>query len=214
VTAAPVHPRIAGATRRQLETWRAALDAGARRVGWKLAFGIEEVEALVGDDPAIGHITSRTVLPPGGTFTGAAAVRRLVAETELAVAAGDDATVAGLAVALEVVDTARPPDGLEPILADNAYHRAVAFGPVRACTVAGAHARLRVGHEVAEVRCVTSDPAAVLAAASRLLLAAGERLCPGDLVLAGSACHVPVAPGDTVTAEIDGLSPVAITIAP
>jgi len=58
-----------------------------------------------------------------------------------------DKTVVGLAVALEIVDTGRPPNDLEAILA-------------------------------------------------------------------GSACHVPVGPGDVVVAEIDGLGTVAATIAP
>jgi 2-keto-4-pentenoate hydratase len=39
-------------------------------------------------------------------------------------------------------------------------------------------------------------------------------LQPGDRILAGSACHVPVEPGDIVVAEIDGLGTVAATIAP
>ncbi len=74
-------------------------------------------------------------------------MRRLRAETELAVEVGCDKTVAGLAVALEIADTGRPPNDLEAILA-------------------------------------------------------------------GSACHVPVGPGDIVVAEIDGLGTVAATIAP
>jgi hypothetical protein len=104
-------------------------------VGWKLAFGVEEVEALVGTDPVIGHITTATLLEPAGVFTGASAARRLRPETELAVEVGPDETVAGLAVALEIVDTGRPPNGLEEIVLANVYHRAVAFGPT--CAGAG-----------------------------------------------------------------------------
>lgn len=215
MTIARVHPRIVIATRTQLQAWRAALDAGARRVGWKLAFGIEEVEALVGSHPALGHLTSVTLLEAGSTFSGAAVARKLVAETELAVEVGPGATVAGLAVALEIVDTGRPPVGLEETITANVFHRAVAFGPtVKRTTHAGPSARLRVGDEVREVVRLTSDPDAVIADASRLVAAADEQLEPGDLILAGSACHVPVGPGDDVTAEIDGLGAVAARIGP
>jgi 2-keto-4-pentenoate hydratase len=210
-----VHPRLAAATRVQLECWRDLLDAGAGRVGWKVAFGIAEVEALVGAAPALGHLTTATLLVPGGEYRGARADRELRAETELAVEVGPDGGVAGLAVALEIVDTCRPPDGLEPIVAANVFHRAVAFGPtVPGARGEGAHARLLVNGELRETAAVLADPHATVAAIARLLAAAGEGLEPGERILAGSACHIPVAPGDAVVAEIDGLGAVAATIAP
>ena len=61
---------------------------------------------------------------------------------------------------------------------------------------------------------MTSDPDRTVAAIARLLAAVGERLEPGDRILAGSSCHVPVAPGEEVVAEIDALGAVAVTIAP
>src|SRR4051794_10607964 len=209
-----VDPRLAAATRIQLEAWRGALDAGARRVGWKVALGIAEIEALIGSDPALGHLTTATLLEPGGAYRGARADRELRAETELAIEVGAGGAIAGLAVALEIVDTARPPDGMEAIVAANVYHRAVAFGPTRTGARAdGAPARLLVGGEGRETAAVTADPPATVRAIEPLLAAAGERLEPGERILAGSACHVPVAPGDAVVAEIDGLGAVAATIA-
>ena len=65
------HPRVLAATRAQLDARRALLDAGARHVGWKIALGIAEVEALAGSEPALGHITTATLVEPGGTFAGA-----------------------------------------------------------------------------------------------------------------------------------------------
>jgi len=209
-----VHPRLAAATRAQLEHWRAALDAGAGRVGWKVALGIAEVEALVGAAPALGHLTTATLLVPGGEYRGARADRELRAETELAVEVGADGGVAGLAVALEIVDTGRPPDSLEPIVAANVFHRAVAFGPtVAGARAEGAHGRLLVNGELRETAAVVADPHATVAAIARLLAAAGEGLERGERIIAGAACHVPVAPGDAVVAEIDGLGAVAATIA-
>src|SRR3954469_24787895 len=136
-----VHPRIEAATRAQLDAWRAALRGGARRVGWKVALEIAEVEELIGAEPTIGHLTTATLLEPGGTYP-AAGVRELRAETELAVQVGEGDRVAGLAAALELVDVARPPDGMEGIVAANVFHRAVAFGPARPVRAAnGARAR-------------------------------------------------------------------------
>jgi 2-keto-4-pentenoate hydratase len=210
-----VHPRLAAATRAQLDDWRAALDGGAGRVGWKIALGIEEVEALVGTEPALGHLTTASLLVPGGVYTGARPDRPLHAETELAIEVGPDGGIAGLAVALEIVDTGRPPDGLEAIVAANVYHRAVAFGPtVPGARAEGAVARLLVGGELRETAAVTADPLATVHAIERLLAAAGERFESGERIIAGSACHVPVAPGDAIVAEIDGLGAVAATIAP
>jgi 2-keto-4-pentenoate hydratase len=211
---AHVHPTIAAGLAAQLAARRAALDVGARRVGWKLAYGIAEIEALVGDAPVIGHLTTATLIEPGGTYRGASADRELRVETELAVEVGEGGAIAGLAVALEIVDVGRPPDSAEGLVAANALHRAVAFGLTRrGATAADGPARLLIGGAVREEAPVRGDPAAVVAATARLLEAVGERLAPGDRILAGSSCHVPAAPGDEVQAEIAGLGAVAATIA-
>jgi len=209
-----VDPTIAAGLAAQLAARRAALDAGARRVGWKLAYDIAEIEALAGDEPVVGHLTSATLLASGATYGGASSDRELRVETELAVEVGEGGAIAGLAVALEVVDVGRPPGGAEALVAANVLHRAVAFGPThRGATTPGSGARLFIDGAVREEAPVRGDPAAVVAATARLLEAVGERLEPGDRILAGSSCHVPAAPGDAVVAEIDGLGAVAATIA-
>src|SRR4051812_35498913 len=148
---APLHPMIAFGLAAQLATRRAALDAGARRVGWKLAYGIEEIEALAGDEPVIGHLTTATLIEPGGTYRGAGAEGVLRGETELAVEVGEGGEIAGLAVALEVVDVGRPPDSAEGLVAANVLHRAVAFGPTRrGASAPSGRARLLIGGEVRE----------------------------------------------------------------
>lgn len=211
---ARIHPRVVVATRAQLQARRKTLEDGAEHVGWKIALGIEEVEALVGADPVLGHITTATLLEPGGTFAGADAARQLRAQTELAIEVGPEETVAGLAVALEILDTGRPPDGLEEIIIANVYHRGVAFGPTHAvATISPATASLLVGGQTGEVAPLSTAPGETVSAVARLLGAAGERLRPGDRILAGSACHVPVQAGDEVVAEIDGLGAVALRIA-
>ena len=211
---APLHPEVAEGLAAQLEARRAALDAGARRIGWKLAFGIAEIEALVGDEPAIGHVTSATLIEPGGTYRGAHADRALRVETELAVEVGEAGAIAGIAVAVEVVDVGRPPHGARALVAANVLHRAVAFGRTRpGAAPPEGPARLLIGGAVREEAPVRGDPAAIVAATARALAAMGERLTPGDRILAGSSCHLPAAPGDAVLAEIEGLGAVAVRIA-
>src|SRR3954469_1360858 len=151
-------PRVLDALRLQLGARRVALAAGARRVGWKIGLGIAEVEALVGPASVIGYLTSASLLDEGGRHRAGDA-RALHAETELAVEAGPGGAVAGLAVALELVDTARPPDGMEGIVAANVFHRAVAFGPThRAADAAGARARLLIDGVVRGEGPVVADP--------------------------------------------------------
>src|SRR3954469_4720746 len=123
------HPRVVVALRTQLESWRATLGEGAARGGWKLAYDIAEIDEVTGGQPVIGYITSATVIEPGGTYAGATPTLR--AETELAIEVGEEGGVAGLGVALELVDVARPPHDLEGIVTGNVFHRGVAFGEVR-----------------------------------------------------------------------------------
>jgi 2-keto-4-pentenoate hydratase len=174
------------ATRALLRDWRAALDEGAQRVGWKLGYDFEEIEAVIGDGAVLGYLTSATLLEDGGRFDSSS-VRELRAETEVAVRAGG-----GQAVALELVDVARPPDDLEGIVAGNVAHRAFVLGPERDAV---------------------GDYGPVVRTAAALLETAGERLEPGDWVLSGSITHDPVGPGDAATAAVDGLGTVSVTIA-
>src|SRR4051794_41870156 len=92
-----VDPTIAAGLAAQLAARRAALDAGARRVGWKLAYDIAEIEALAGDEPVVGHLTSATLLASGATYGGASSDRELRGGTQLAGGGGGGGGGAGLA---------------------------------------------------------------------------------------------------------------------
>jgi 2-keto-4-pentenoate hydratase len=187
------HPRVVAALHAQLESWRLALREGATRVGWKLAYDIPEIDEVTGGEPVIGYLTSATVIEPGGTFRAASA--NLRAETELAIEIGPDSGVGALGVALELVDVSRPPHEMEAIVAANVFHRGAAFGPMRRRSVAG------------------MDPESAIDSVAVLLDAVGERLVPGDRVLAGGLTHDPVEPGGTARASIEGLGSVAVEIA-
>jgi 2-keto-4-pentenoate hydratase len=188
-----IHPRIVAALKVQL----AARPANAERVGWKAAYGIPEVEELIGSAPAVGHLT---------TATEDVSAPATHADVEIVVRVGSD----DLGMALELVDDTHLGDGLEAVVETNVMHRAFALGPTG--TEPG-EARLIVNGEVRASAPASADHGATIAAIGRVLEAAGEQLQPGDRILTGSVAQVPVGPGDHVVAEIDGLGRAALTVA-
>jgi 2-keto-4-pentenoate hydratase len=199
---------LEAALRAQLERRAALLASGARHVGWKVGATIAEVDAVTGGAPAIGYLTTATVFDDGALYRTNGG--DLYAETELVLDGDGDGD--GYAVGLEIVDTARPPEGLLAIVAGNVFHRAAVLGPPRTHPP-GAQARLWIDGQLRAAAPVGIDPAAVRGRVAALLETLELRLEPGDRVLAGSLTHVPVAPGQTVWAEIDGLGRVALTLA-
>jgi len=102
---------LAAALSVQFEQWRAALGGGAERVGWKLGIGDGE---RIGDEVALGHLTSATLLDPGAAYA-AGAPADLRADVEVALQIGRPVApdvdpvatreaMAGLGVALEICD--------------------------------------------------------------------------------------------------------------
>jgi hypothetical protein len=143
-----VHPRVVDAQRALFEQWREELSAGARRVGWKVGHDIAEAQGVLGLQPVVGYLTTATLLQDGATYSVAQS-RALRAETELVVELADDvcadaprreieAAIAGIGVALELVDVARPASDLEGIVRGNVFHRAFALGPSFALAAARA----------------------------------------------------------------------------
>ncbi len=216
-----IHPRLAAALEAQLGRWRAARRAGAIHVGWKVGGDIAEIETVTGGQPGLGHLTSASQLADGARYDPGGA--QLHADTELAVEVGRDvgpeldaadaaAAVTGVCVALELVDLTRPPDDLEGIVGANVFHRAFVLGHARPPVAAGGVARSLVNGEVrasAPARVEIGDAVLTIA---RLLDAAGERLRRGDRILTGAITQVPVGPGESVAAEIDGVGRVAVTL--
>jgi 2-keto-4-pentenoate hydratase len=200
-----VHPRVAAALREQLR------GLGADRVGWKMGLGIPSVEELAGPGSAvIGHLTSATRLPDGGIFD-ASGVDELRVETELALEVGPDLELAGVGVALELVDVGGAGGPLEDIVVGNVLHRAFLLGPSVAGAELGA-ARMIVNGEVRDSVPAKVDAAGTIATVAALLAAAGDRLRPGERILAGSLTHVPARAGDHLAAEIEGLGRLEVSI--
>ena len=197
-----VDPRLVTALERQLR-----LRAGAR-VGWKLGIGDRE---RIGDEIAVGHLTTATRLEPGATYAPQAG-ELLHADAEVAVEIGPNGEIAGYGAALELVDLRSPPDTPEDVVAANVFHRAVAFGPFQAAPPSG-EARLVVNGDLRDGGPLEAELASRVPATARILAAVGERLEPGDLIITGSVVQVPLAPGDEVEADFGALGRVHLRIA-
>lgn len=222
-----LHSPVARSLKSQADVRRRALTHGAAHVGWKVAKDMPGVDEHLGPGSMVfGYLISTTVLPSGERYR-TRPVETLRAETELALtlrrdidptadAAGCAEAISGIAVAVEIVDVAQPPGGdMHEIIAENVFHRAVAFGPTYPVTFLAnrAPARITVNGSVREAGAIGLHLGEPLADMARLLTAIGEHLRAGDRVITGSITHVPVQIGDTVVAQIDGLGTAAISIA-
>jgi 2-keto-4-pentenoate hydratase len=218
-----VHPRVASALTAQLARWRTTLDDGERRIGWKLGLNLPEIEAVIGSDPIIGHLTTRTLLGTGDRYAPPAQAS-LRAETEVALVIGDDVSadadpeqlrdaIAGAAVAIEIVDVSRPSDNLEGIVIANVFHRAFVIAPAQRVDLTRVEGYLSVNGTYRASALVRDDHTGVVRDVAQLLEAVGERLQRGDHVLAGALTHVPIEPGDEIEAGISALGTLKLTIA-
>jgi 2-keto-4-pentenoate hydratase len=206
-----------------LERWRGELAVGATRVGWKIGHGIPEVEAHIGDRPVVGYLTSRTAIESGGTWSRQG--RDLRAETELAVTIGaevdadDVATdvreaIAGLSVALEIVDVDRSPGDLDAVMRSDVFHRAVVFGRTLAVSPDDlGQATLSLDDTAHEASEPIPDPPWVVRTVADVLGQFGERLLPGDRILSGSFVHQCLGDARSASAAIEGLGRVSLVIA-
>jgi 2-keto-4-pentenoate hydratase len=203
--------RLEEGMQQQLRHWRATLGSGAHRIGWKIGFNAPELQERLGiERPAVGHITSATLIGADGSHSLTGAERPL-AEPEIAIEVGPEQSIAGLAAAVEVIDMEDPLDDPEragEIVAGNIFHRAVAIGRSMAPDSAdGIAARLSVnGGEVERACAPTAHLRATVDLVGETLADAGERLEAGDRIIAGSlTAPVPVEVGDRVGVDLGPL---------
>lgn len=201
--------------REQLRGRQEALDAGAEHVGWKIGLNIPEVQEQLGiEEPVLGHLTSATVVEDGGEYD-AGGTQKLMAEPEVAIEVGEGDTIAGLAAAIELVDTGRPPrgEGVEGIVADNIFHSAVVLG--ERASGEPTRATVRVNGEERASAEFTDDLQEVVRVAGRRLAEGGEALHAGDRIIAGSITPQvgPLEAGDELEVEVAGLGSLRVRIA-
>lgn len=229
----PADPRkFAPGMKLQLASWRAALDAGMPRRGWKIGINLPEVQSRLGLPHAgIGWLDGRRVLASGACYA-ASAEARLHVEAEVAVHLDRDVPpsaspqtartcVAGLSPALELVDYARPGKGLDALVAHSMFHEAAVLGERRpAGDVPGLGAawpQLRIDAAPGpppRADLVPPDWGALVAFAAGLLACFGESLEAGDLLLSGAYMEraSPIAPGQEALAAFGELGSVRVRI--
>jgi 2-keto-4-pentenoate hydratase len=206
------------AYQRQLTHWRAGLDSGAHRIGWKVGLNPPKVqEALSLSGPVVGHLTSATLLGADGahSLAGAQAPK---AEPEIAIEIGPDKTIAGLGPAIELVDIPALPSGpgdVPEVVATNIFHRAVAIGsskPVQSPD--GAAWTFTVDGQVVSEGDASDYPLAdMIHAVADTLDEAGESLDAGDRIIAGALAPPPdVQPGQRLKLDLGSLGSIEVQL--
>jgi 2-oxo-3-hexenedioate decarboxylase len=232
VSAAP--DPAAAAVARGMAAQRAAFDraiaAGMPRAGWKVGLNVREMRERLGlASSAVGWLDGNRVLASGDAFTvspGSA----IHAEAEIAVRLGapvgadTDPAAARAAIAermpaLELVDYARPRDGVEAILAHSIFHAATVLGAPTAAAepaLGTALPRLEVDGAVraaANPEWAPPDLGLLLVHVAARLAPIGEQLRAGDVVICGSYVQpLSVAAGAVVTGEFGLLGRVSVTL--
>jgi 2-keto-4-pentenoate hydratase len=201
-----IDPRVLAGLRVQLESWRAELDAGAGRIGWKIGLNTPAAQRHLGiPGPVIGHLTSATLIELGSSCSigGGPAV---MVEPEIAIEVGVGSVI-GVGAAIELIQPDRELDDVERIVAGNVFHRAVVLGPSRpGDDLPQSEAVVTVNGEERGRAPADADVAGTVRLTAELLAEVGERLLPGERIIAGALTPpVPVEPGDRVTVDLGPL---------
>jgi 2-oxo-3-hexenedioate decarboxylase len=202
---------VANGMRSLLARRTETLEGGATAVGWKIGFNTKGIQDHFGiSGPVVGFLTDRTLLTAGEDIRISEWLRPAL-EVEVAIRVGPDGGVAALAPALELVDLDQPFDRIEPILAQNIFHRGVVFGPERV-GVAVDDLAVRVTMDGAEVAAglLLEEPGVTVEVVRSFLQAHGATLAPGDRIIAGSLiAPLNLEPGDTVDVAFGPLGALA-----
>jgi 2-oxo-3-hexenedioate decarboxylase len=205
---------------------------GERRAGYKLGFTSRAKMAQMGLHEVIwGRLTDAMIVADGGEAAAERFIHpRVEPEVCFLVGAPLEGTVtalaamealAGVAPALEVIDS-RYRDfkfSLADVVADNCSAAAIVVGPwsdPAAVDVANLGLLLEIDGVAARIgstAAILGHPVRSLVAAARLVAEAGERLEPGDLVMAGGATEaVELRPGSRVRLEAERLGSVGFRL--
>jgi 2-keto-4-pentenoate hydratase len=205
------------------------LGAGARPLGWKLAFGPPAAHEPLGlDGPVVGFLTDATLLASGGACAvGGWTAPKL--EPELAIhvgapvepGAGPEAAAAaitGLSAAIELADADLPPAELEAVLAGDVYHRRVVLGDGIAGLPASPIAVEveRDGEPLAssaDAEAATGALSDLIAYVACYLSEFGAALVPGDVVISGSTVPlIDIAPGQRLRSVVAGVGAAEVVL--
>jgi 2-keto-4-pentenoate hydratase len=216
-----VDPRLVEALHDQLRHRDAALISGARHVGWKLGMGCRE---RIGSHIAVGYLTSQTVLAAHGRYTVlSTSDPDLHVDAELWVELSGDldasadrnaaiAAIARCGAALEIVDLAQLAGEPESVVADNVFHRAVAFAETPVPMSASLPASVYVNGELRDRDSCPNNIPDRLADAAKILAAVDQCLRAGDRIITGSIVQLPIGIGDRVSADFGDHATLAVEI--
>jgi 2-oxo-3-hexenedioate decarboxylase len=224
-------PRLDEAYAVQAALVACRLRRGAKRIGMKMGFTSRAKMQQMGLSELIwGRLTSDMVCEEGGALAFDRFIhpriepevcyllRKPLAGVVTLLEALD--AVEAVAPALEVIDS-RYRDfrfSLADVIADNASSAGVVIGPWQRPErdVANLGIVLTIDGRAAQVgttAAILGHPLRSLVAAARLVAAAGERLEPGSLVMAGGAtAAVELRPGAAVSAEFQGLGRIGLLV--
>lgn len=192
------------------------LAAGARPLGWKLAFGTAAaMEALGLSGPLVGFLTEATVVASGGECAvGSWQVPKL--EPEIAIHLGPGGNqVAAVAAAFELADADRPPTDTEEVLAGDVYHRGVVLGEPVARPEGPIAVRIeRDGEPFAaneDAEATLGKLGDLAAYVSEYLERFGAESREGEVVISGSTVGLlDIEPGQSWSSRVEGVGTVAV----
>ena len=142
-------PRIASGMRAQMDLRRKRLSEGATQVGWKVGFGAPVAkEKLRLDEPLVGFLLDRAILPSGATVS-LAGWQKPVAEAEIAAYIGTDLpaqadvgtvrrAIAAIGPAIEIADVDCAMDDVEAVLSATSSTATWSLARATRCAVARA----------------------------------------------------------------------------
>lgn len=214
----------------QLTERRRRLDGGAGSLGWKLGMGTEAAMGKLGTSaPLVGFLLEPARLESGSTCD-LSGWRNPRLEPEVAAWMGADlagdastedarAAVAGLGVAIELVDPDPDADDPEQILAGDIYQRHVLLGPaIEGAATTGVTLEVTVNDaseaSSGEITAATGDPYELVRHVAATLAGAGETLRAGEVIICGSIVPaLSVSPGDAVEVTLEGLGRLGVHFA-
>ena len=214
----------------QLTERRRRIEAGEASLGWKLGMGVPAAMAKLGTDaPLVGYLLAPAQVADGGTvaldgWSNAKLEPEIAVHMAADLAAGAsrseaEAAIAGLGVAIELVDIDPEAADPEAILAADIFQRHVLLGPlVEGASASGVSARALVNGEEAasagDATEATGDPVDLVLHVANVVGAAGESLRAGEVVICGSVVPaLDVAPGDTVEVQLERLGSLSVSFA-
>jgi 2-keto-4-pentenoate hydratase len=221
-----VDPRVVAGLTVQLARRADLLADGAEPVGWKVGFNMPAVQRAFGiSSPISGFLTSATVVSARDSHS-LAGTSQPMAEPEVAIHIGAElvgdcdpataeAAIIALGPAIEVADVDSSLTDLTEIVATNVFHRAVLFGrPVAGVPITDvvAHVTLN-GKPFGDANPLDAnlDPVGVVRLIARTIGAGGERLRPGDAIIAGTLVPPPVvSPGDVLGLDLGPLGSLSL----